>query len=389
VTRNLVSIEDLSNAQIGSLLDHAAEFDRRGKASTDVLEGAILATLFLEPSTRTRLSFEAAMHRLGGSVITSADPQASSSAKGESLADTVRMVDAYADAIVLRHPAAGAARAAGRIARAAILNAGDGGHEHPSQTLVDLFTLRRELGRLEGILVVLYGDLKYGRTTHSLVRALARFGGRVLALSEPGLQLPDYVVKILENQGVLAQPVELEGLESLFPGAPPSGLLIQRGEGRESWRPGRLALEASEVDAVYVTRLQKERLPSSAADSIVLPPVDARFLAAPPFHRAIVLHPLPRTREVDPGLDSDRRAAYFRQAASGVPVRMALLAWALGKLELDGAGPTRPPVVATNGRACADPACISVREPATTPSEAVRTADGVMRCAYCETVWPG
>jgi aspartate carbamoyltransferase catalytic subunit len=370
------------------LLERAAEFDQRGKSSSKTLEGAILATLFLEPSTRTRLSFEAAMHRLGGAVITSADPQASSSVKGETLADTVRMVDAYADAIVVRHPAAGAARAASRLARAAIVNAGDGGREHPSQTLVDLYTLKRELGRLEGIFVVLYGDLRYGRTAHSLVRALARFGARVLALAEPGLTLPDYVVRVLENQGILAQPVELEGLDLLFPGGPPSALLLQRGETRDPWRPGRLAIERAEVDAVYVTRLQRERLPATAGHQYVLPPVDARFLAAAPFNRAIVMHPLPRTREVDPSLDSDRRAAYFRQAAAGVPVRMALLLWALGRLELDGDGPSRPASFPATGNACSEAACISVREPLTTPAEFIRTADGTLRCAYCEAVWP-
>jgi aspartate carbamoyltransferase catalytic subunit len=387
VKRDLISIGDLSNGQISSVLDHAADLDQRGRSSK-ALEGSILATLFLEPSTRTRLSFEAAMHRLGGAVITSADPQASSSAKGESLADTTRMVDAYADAIVVRHSAAGAARAAAKFAKAAVLNAGDGGREHPSQTLVDLYTLKREIGRLDGILVVLYGDLRYGRTAHSLVRGLVRFGARVLALPEPGLPLPDYVVCVLEKEGILAQPVELDGLEALFPTAPPAGLLLERGDPGEHWRPGRLTLGRGEVDALYVTRLQRERLPAASAGAYALPSIDARFLAAPAFSRAIVMHPLPRNREVDPALDSDRRAAYFRQAAAGVPVRMVLLQWALGRLDLEGPDPDRPPSLAATGRGCAESACISVREPATTPAESIRTADGSLRCAYCESAWP-
>jgi aspartate carbamoyltransferase catalytic subunit len=386
--RDLISIEDLSNDQISSLLDHAAELDQRGRSSK-ALEGSILATLFLEPSTRTRLSFEAAMHRLGGAVITSADPAASSTAKGESLADAIRMVDAYADAIVLRHPAAGSARAAAKVARAVILNAGDGGHEHPSQTLLDLYTLRKELGRLNGALVVLYGDLRYGRTAHSLVRGLARFGARVLALAEPGLPLPDWVVQILQKQGVVAQQVELEGLEPIFGGRPPTAMLLERGQHQESWRPGRLALDPGEVDALYVTRLQKERLPAASEGRYALPPIDARFLAVAPFNRAIVMHPLPRNQEVDPGLDLDRRAAYFRQAASGVPVRMALLQWALGRLELGGAPAERTPAFPGGGKTCGDAACISVREPSTAPAECHRSADGSMRCAYCEAAWPG
>jgi aspartate carbamoyltransferase catalytic subunit len=384
--RDLVSIGDLSDAEIVSLLDHAGECEQRGGSKT--LEGAILATLFLEPSTRTRLSFEAAMHRLGGAVITSADPQASSSAKGETLADTVRMVDAYADAIVLRHSAAGAARAAARVARAPVLNAGDGGHEHPSQTLVDLFTLKREVGRLNDLRILLYGDLRYGRTAHSLVRALCRFGGTVLAVSEPGLELPEYVLAGL-GPGASAEPARPEALRTLFRGEPPSATLI-RPRSRDSGPPRRWEPGPGEIDAVYVTRLQRERIGAERA-APVLPPVDPRFLAIPALERAIVMHPLPRTSEIDPRIDADRRAAYFRQAAAGVPVRMAILSWALGRLEL--AGPRRPDATAQEpassaAGSCSERTCISVRESSTAPAERVRGADGSARCAWCETPWP-
>jgi aspartate carbamoyltransferase catalytic subunit len=387
--RDLISIEDLSDAGIASLLRHAAAFERSG--ASQALQGAILATLFLEPSTRTRLSFEAAMHRLGGAVITSADPQASSSAKGETLADTVRMVDAYADVIVVRHPAPGAARAAAKAAKAPVLNAGDGGHEHPSQTLVDLYTLEREVGRLTSLTVVLYGDLRYGRTTHSLVRALVRFGAKVVALSEPGLELPDYVCARLAARGAQPAAARIRGLDALFPGEPPAVTLFgfpeSRGGGAGVWSPS-----DGEVDAVYVTRLQRERLPAARADRPVLPSVDARFLAVPAFRRAIVMHPLPRTSEIDPKIDGDRRAAYFRQAAFGVPVRMALLSWALGRLHLDGGGPPAPSAALAGAApdgpgGCGEPACISVREPSSAPAEFVGAADGSRRCAYCEGAW--
>jgi aspartate carbamoyltransferase catalytic subunit len=355
----VISIDDLSNAEISLLLEHAEELERGGPSR--ILEGSILATVFLEPSTRTRLSFEAAMHRLGGAVITSADPQSSSSAKGETLADTIRMVDGYADVIALRHPAAGAARAAAKVASAPILNAGDGGHEHPSQTLVDLYTLRREVGRLEALRVVLYGDLKYGRTAHSLVRALQRFGARILAVSEPGLELPDYVARADGAAGTQVTAVSLESLAEL-----PEG----------------------EIDAIYVTRLQRERLPASRADRPMMPSVDARFLAVPAFSRAIVMHPLPRTTEIDPAIDVDRRAAYFRQAAFGVPVRMALLRWALGQVDAGSRRRTRPPQPVArpaDAAPCSEKACISVREPSSAPAESIQGADGIIRCSYCES----
>lgn len=378
--RDLISIDDLSNAEIGALLAEARACE--SKSGSQALDGAILATVFLEPSTRTRLSFEAAMHRLGGSVITSADPQTSSNVKGESLADTIRMVDGYADVIALRHPAAGAARAAAKVAAAPILNAGDGGHEHPSQTLVDLYTLEREVGRLSGLRVMVYGDLRYGRTAHSLVRALWRFGATTVAVGEPGLELPDYVTERLQETGATLVHVGVGDL-GIRPGAGPEvrATIIAPADA------GRSFDASGGFDAIYVTRVQKERLPS-ARSGLALPPIDPEFLALAPFARAIVMHPLPRTGEIDPRIDCDRRAAYFRQAAFGVPVRMALLQFVSGRLDLGGPREEARKIITESGGACSEGACISVREPQSAVAESVRGADGRRRCAYCESPWP-
>src|SRR5712672_42639 len=194
---DVVSIEDLQTAEIDRIFELADEFAaalERGQQIASAA-GLIMATLFYEPSTRTRLSFESAMHRLGGSVISSADMQASSAAKGESLADTVRVVSSYADVIVLRHPHDGAARVAADYASCPVLNAGDGSREHPTQTLCDLYILRKKKGHLKGLTVALCGDLKFGRTVHSLIYALARFGANIVAVPTAGMDVPDYVLE--------------------------------------------------------------------------------------------------------------------------------------------------------------------------------------------------
>ncbi len=383
--RDLVSIEDLSNDDVLALLDRADEMAAHLRERAHLLRDTILATLFLEPSTRTRLSFEAAMHRLGGRVITSADPASSSTSKGETLMDTIRMVDGYADVIVLRHAAAGAALVAAGVADAPVINAGDGGREHPTQTLVDLFTLRRERGRLPGLTVLLYGDLRYGRTTHSLARALARFGGRVLALAEPGLELPDYVIEGLgEIPGVEVASVELDGVSAALRRPRLSTLIAP---GAAAFEGRRVVLEAGELDAIYATRIQRERLPQSSRGAPELPRIDAAFLASPATRSSVVMHPLPRVTEIDVGIDADPRAAYFRQAAAGVPVRMAVLAAAMGDLRLASVGSRRReanPADLPRGVRCAEPACISTREPAATPPRFRRSAAGTVRCLYCE-----
>jgi aspartate carbamoyltransferase catalytic subunit len=258
VKRDLVAIGDLGDRDILRLIELADTIAVDPKSVARALDGALLATLFLEPSTRTRLSFEAAMLRLGGRVITSADPKTSSAAKGETLADSIRMIGAYADAIVLRHPHAGAARLAARLSPGPVVNAGDGGREHPTQTLVDLFTLVREKGKLDGLFVALYGDLRFGRTTHSLARALTRFGAKVLALSEPGLHFPEYVLEGVRAAGGGTAEVEVAGLEGLVGASSRNGADSARVRGTEGdpaarTRPRRRSLRhpASEGAAAF------------------------------------------------------------------------------------------------------------------------------------------
>jgi aspartate carbamoyltransferase catalytic subunit len=377
MTRDLVSISDLDDDEVVALLDRASEFAAEIRAQAGRRRDAILATLFLEPSTRTRLSFEAAMLRLGGRVVTSADPKSSSSSKGETLADTVRMVDAYADVIVLRHPAAGAARLAADVADVPVVNAGDGGREHPTQTLVDLFTLRRRFGRWRDLLVVLWGDLRYGRTTHSLAEALLRFGARVLLLAEPGLEFPATTVAALRGHGFEAADLDVRGADDLFAGGALRGVLLGRGLGA----PTTLDLDRDRPDAIYVTRVQAERLPGGVGATRRLPTVDARFLARRAFAETAILHPLPRVGEISPEIDSDPRALYFVQAAAGVPVRMALLDAVLSPHSRARRSTSS---VDPSGRRCGRAACITGGE-AAPPRVGV---DGAS-CGYCGEPFSG
>jgi aspartate carbamoyltransferase catalytic subunit len=365
MTSDLVSIADLSDADVEDLLDAAEGFARDVKSGFDRRRGAILATLFLEPSTRTRLSFEAAMLRLGGRVVTSADPKSASSAKGETLADTTRMVDAYADVIVLRHPLSGAARLSADVARRPLVNGGDGGREHPTQTLVDLFTLRRRFGKLEGLTVAVYGDLRYGRTTHSLAEALSRRGARVLFLAEPGLEFPEHALERLVERGARASTVDVVGAGGAFGSAP----LKVRAVG--DFGP-KFDLDRERLDAIYATRVQAERLPKGVGGVRSLPRIDPGFLARPAFSETAILHPLPRTSEIDPSCDSDPRAEYFRQAEAGVPVRMAILDAVLDGRRFRG---EEGPVVEAD-RPCGEAVCITSAEP-------VRARTIGSRCAYC------
>jgi aspartate carbamoyltransferase catalytic subunit len=231
--RHVISAHDLSTDQIIDILDRAESMlpTARGETVADTLRGKVLASIFFEPSTRTRLSFETAMHRLGGGVIGFAGTEATSVVKGETLADTIRMVSSYADAVVLRHPQEGAAKFATEFSDVPILNAGDGAGQHPTQTLLDLFTIRREMGKLEGLNISLVGDLRFGRTTHSLAPALARFGNTINLVSPQGLEMPGEVVEYLEGAGMLG--TACHALEDILP----------------------------QTDVLYVTRIQKERFP--------------------------------------------------------------------------------------------------------------------------------
>jgi aspartate carbamoyltransferase catalytic subunit len=266
-------------------------------------EGKILATLFFEPSTRTRLSFEAAMLRLGGSCLGFAEPGSSSVAKGESLADTVRTVACYADLIVMRNPKEGAAKLASQYADIPVINAGDGGHHHPTQTLTDLATIRRLRGTLSGLTVGFCGDLKFGRTVHSLAQGLARYpGNRMVFVSPPELRIPEYIVQdILVPQGIEYR--ETDKLEKVM----------------------------GDLDVLYMTRVQKERF-FNEEDYIRLK--DSYILDQNKMTLGkkdlIVLHPLPRVNEIAMEVDADPRTVYFKQARYGMFVRMALIAQLLG-----------------------------------------------------------
>ncbi|MBN1953696.1 MAG: aspartate carbamoyltransferase [Anaerolineae bacterium] len=296
--RDLISITDLSRAEIVFLLDRADQLQSaiRRERQLGHLRGYLLATLFYEPSTRTRLSFEAAMLRLGGEVISVADARtASSAAKGESIADAARVVASYADVIVQRHPAVGSAREAADAVNVPVINAGDGSGEHPTQALLDLLTVRREKGRLDGLTVALAGDLKHGRTVHSLSRALAYWNNRLILVSPPSLAMGDEMVNELRTAGL--QVDETDDLRQAI----------------------------GQADVLYVTRIQKERFADPAdyerlKDSYV---VNRALLAGRP--ELTVMHPLPRVNEIATDTDDLANAAYFRQAENGLWARIALL----------------------------------------------------------------
>ncbi|HEX5506803.1 MAG TPA: aspartate carbamoyltransferase [Thermomicrobiales bacterium] len=377
--RHIVGIADLARADLELLFRCADRFAAQPRGQAHLGRGYQLATLFFEPSTRTRLSFESAMNRLGGAVLTVADAAQSSVAKGETLADTIRVVSAYADIIALRHPREGAARLAADVATVPVVNAGDGAHEHPTQTLCDLYTLYRECGRVAGLTVTLYGDLKYGRTVHSLARGLACCGARLIfAPGDPALAPPAYLLDRLRAE---------YGCE---PGW---------------WFPDDGA-PLPPTNALYLTRIQRERFAGHAAGVRAYPRVDRDLLRRwGADERTLLMHPLPRAGELDPALDGEARSAYFRQAANGVPVRMALLALLLGLAEEEwgsgGAGPRpaeacagacatapRHPGYRAAGVACANPACVSRHEPAAGGPRfdiAGLAGDGLdLRCRYCE-----
>lgn len=333
--RDVVSIDDLSSAEIMALFRHADEFREDLRAWSHLGRGAIMATLFMEPSTRTRLSFESAMLRLGGGVISAADPATTSYAKGESLADTVRVVGgSYADIVVVRHPQDGAARVAAQYARVPVVNGGDGAHEHPTQTLCDLYTLWREKGHLDGLDIVLCGDLRHSRTIHSFAYALARFRANIITVPYPGFELPQYVLQRLARDfGVSASVASVGELPGIVGDANIAAYLTSN-------RPHQLALftsldavQVGRIDAIYMTRAQRERHGGQ-------PPVGYPRLSRENFKSELLkdtrlMHPLPRVDEIAYDMDDDPRSVYFRQAEHGVPVRMALMAYQLGVIDLE------------------------------------------------------
>jgi aspartate carbamoyltransferase catalytic subunit len=328
--RHVVSINDLTNREIEQIFEVAhgylkelsdKSFPHRIARGTTVGAKSILATLFYEPSTRTRLSFESAMLRLGGENVTSADPNTSSAAKGESLADSVRVISNYADIIVIRHPKDGAARLAADYSTVPVINGGDGSHEHPTQTLCDLFTLKTKKKNLRNLSVAIAGDLKGSRTVHSFVYALARFGAHIAPRPAPGMDLPAHVDKRLREEfRCTIDPNGPFGALYHTPDEPHQPTLFAEPEYK-------IVGGKPTIGAVYVTRFQKERWSDKEQ---AYPRVDAEFLKRPEFSHASVLHPLPRVGELDAAVDSDTRAIYFQQAAYGVPIRMALISLLLG-----------------------------------------------------------
>jgi len=305
--RDVISIKELSKDEIKGILSFAKKMVpyAKGERQTRVLEDRVLSVLFFEPSTRTRLSFESAMTRLGGRFIGFADPGGTSQKKGESLADTIRMADAYSDAIVLRHPQEGAARLSAEFASHPVINAGDGAGQHPTQTLLDLFTIVSEKKKIEGQNIVLLGDLKYGRTVHSLAYALAFFGANLSFVSPESLRMPKEVVGECKEFGV--EPVSTSHLDKAI----------------------------KEADVLYVTRIQKERFPDPEEYNKVMGSYRITLdLLKNGKEDLIVMHPLPRVMEIDPEVDATPHAKYFTQAFNGVPVRMALLALIFGRKTL-------------------------------------------------------
>jgi aspartate carbamoyltransferase catalytic subunit len=385
---------------------------RRIRGRCSLAADQVLATLFYEPSTRTRLSFESAMLRLGGPYISCADGRVTSTAKGETIADTVRVVESYADLIVIRHPWEGAARVAADFVDVPVVNAGDGSHEHPTQTLCDLYTLRagnREKGggtSLKDLTVVLCGDLRHGRTVHSLVYALARFGSRIVPLpASADLDFPDHVRRRLYRD-YNCVPLDTSELTDVSLPADVLYVTPEKPHQLSLWETNALNVSITllskkeqqairsikGVDAFYATRLQVERKEGGETETHY-PVIDREFLKQKPYRHSQVMHPLPRVDELGYDIDSDDRSVYFQQAANGVPVRMALIA---GLLEL-----TKQRFSGTAGRSakyraydrqdgihCNNANCVTAQ-----PSEQrylrqkfwiVGDHHPTVRCAYCD-----
>jgi len=303
-SKDVLRADQFSKDEIAVIMNLAHEYEAAldDGHTLSVMEGQVLSTLFYEPSTRTRLSFETAMLRLGGEVISVAEAKSSSASKGESLHDTIKTVEGYADVIVLRHPQIGAAQEAAQATDKPILNAGDGAGQHPTQSLLDLYTIQKEKGAVDGLTVVLAGDLKNGRTVHSLALLLANFDVRFIFAAPAALRMPQEILDRLQQQGISVQETE------------------------------DLAVGLQEGDVFYMTRIQRERFENTdeydrLKDSYVL----TRAQIDHAKDGIVIMHPLPRVNEIAEDVDSYPGAAYFRQAANGVPVRMALLALVTGR----------------------------------------------------------
>lgn len=298
--RDIISIKDFSLEDINHVFRTAKSMEPLAEKGSDMLRGRILATLFFEASTRTRLSFDAAMLKLGGSTIGFAEAEMASVKKGENLADTVRTVESYADVIAVRHPLEGAARLAAEFAKVPIINAGSGAEEHPTQALLDLYTMKKEKGKIDGLKIALVGDLRYGRTVHSLAYALSLYNIELLLISPETLRMRREVLQTIKDK---IQVTERTNLEKIIP----------------------------TVDVLYVTRIQKERFPDPAEYVKVKGSYKIDLEALKEAKKDLtILHPLPRVDEIAPEVDGTQYARYFQQVRNGIVVRMALLALILG-----------------------------------------------------------
>ncbi|MFQ6075681.1 MAG: aspartate carbamoyltransferase [Candidatus Bathyarchaeia archaeon] len=303
LNRDIVSVRDLTKEDVEHILKTAELMEPLTLRGSDILTGKILATLFFEPSTRTRISFEAAMRKLGGGCVGFAEPRTSSIEKGENLVDTIRVVENYADVIVLRHPAEGAARLAAEFANVPVINAGSGAEEHPTQALLDLYTIKREAGRIDGLSVALLGDLRYGRTVHSLAYALALYDVDLYLASPPLLRMRR---EVLEDVGRKIDVFEVDSMEEVVP----------------------------RLDILYVTRIQKERFPDIEEYEKVKESYRITLNTLRGAKRdLIVMHPLPRVGEIAPEVDKTPHAKYFKQVWYGLVTRMAILSLVLGAIK--------------------------------------------------------
>lgn len=353
---NIVSINDLSKQEILDLLETASRFE--ANPNRKILDGKVIATLFFEPSTRTRLSFETAVNRLGGRIIGFSDPAATSTSKGETLKDTIKMVSNYVDLIIMRHYLEGAALRATEVTDTPVINAGDGAHQHPSQTMLDLYSIYKTQGRLDDITLTMVGDLKYGRTVHSLLQALSHFRVKFNFVACPELKMPAEFIAFCDEKGIPYTQTEEFSHEII-----------------------------DNTDILYMTRVQRERFADLDEYERVkdIYTLRASMLSGcRPNLR--VLHPLPRVTEIDQDVDDTPYAYYFEQARNGLFARQAMICKCLG-IDPDGnpveplTRKPQPQTADAPDTRCANPKCITNNEPM--PHRFVK-ADGSVRCAYCE-----
>lgn len=351
---HIIDLESLSFSDLYEIINLAEKIMQDPSKYSEACKGKIMATLFYEPSTRTQMSFQTAMLRLGGSIIGFSDPQNSSVSKGETLKDTITIVSGYSDIIAMRHPLEGSAKGASLYSSVPVINAGDGGHLHPTQTLTDLVTLHKEKGRLNHLTIGLCGDLKYGRTVHSLIDTMSHFeGNKFVLISTDELGVPDYTKEKLEKQG--CEYVEVTSLQEAIP----------------------------QLDVLYMTRIQRERFASieeyEAQKGVFV--LDKEKLALGKDDLK-VLHPLPRVDEITEDIDNDPRCVYFKQAVYGMYARMALI---LLTLEGSKYSYSRGRVI-TDNSGCSNPKCITHTEPYM-PKEFKREGDFI-KCEYCDAKKP-